>query len=63
MDAAKLKPHQTMAISLHKGSIVLTPLDTYEAVTLDAMLLGVTPENVGGEFAWGGDVGAEVVHD
>ncbi len=62
MDAAKLKPNQTMIISLEKGSIVLTPAKN-DGLTLDSMLKNVTPEKVRGEAGWGEDVGAEVIHD
>lgn len=61
LNAARLKPNQTMAISLQNDSIVLTPLKDQEEITLDSMLKGVTPELVGGEFDWGQDIGAEDV--
>jgi antitoxin MazE len=63
MSAAKVKPNQTMTISLMGGSIVLTPLEDVEGITLDTMLMGVTPENAHSEFPWGEDVGAEKIHD
>lgn len=62
ISAAKVKPNQTMTISLMGSSIVLTPLESMEDITLNSMLAGVTPESVQGEFAWGDDVGAEKVH-
>lgn len=63
MDAAKLLPNQSMAISLHNNTIVLTPLRENESITLDSMLNGVTPEMVSGEYDWGQDKGAEVISD
>lgn len=61
LNAANLKPNQTMAISLQNDSVVLTPLRDEAEPTLDSMLKGVTPENVHGEIDWGQDVGAELV--
>jgi antitoxin MazE len=62
ISAAKIKPNQTMTISLMGSSIVLTPLDDEEDITLDTMLTGVTPQSVQGEFEWGDDLGAEKIH-
>ena len=59
IEAAHLQLNQPLAVSLHGKSIVLTPVDAPEEVKLAEMLAGVTPAQVGGEFAWGGDVGAE----
>ena len=61
MNAAKLSQNQTMSISLHDDSIVLTPLKEQEEITLDSMLKGVTPKLVGGEFGWGHDIGVELI--
>ena len=63
IDAAHLKPEQPMAISLKGRSIVLTPVSEEDDFTLEAMLKGVTPENVHPEVDWGEDVGAEIIDD
>ncbi|MDP3992914.1 MAG: AbrB/MazE/SpoVT family DNA-binding domain-containing protein [bacterium] len=55
--AARLGENSRLEISLRGRSIVLTPVS--EEHTLEAMLAGVTPEAVGGEFDLGTDVGAE----
>jgi antitoxin MazE len=62
IDAAKLKPNQTMVISLKKNAIILTPAKKNDDFTLDSMLKGVTPQKVQGETDWSQDVGAEVIH-
>ena len=62
IEEVRLKPKQTMIITISDGSIVLTPLNTEQGLTLDSMLVGVTPELVRGEFNWGEDIGAEKIH-
>ena len=59
---AKLKANQTMAISLKGDTIILTPVKDEHEITLETMLAGVTPEQVGGEYVWGDDIGAEIIH-
>jgi antitoxin MazE len=59
LEAAHIEPGQPLRVTLEGKSIVLTPVDEPERVTLDELLEGVTPENVHGEFDWGPDVGAE----
>jgi antitoxin MazE len=61
--AAKLKDNQLLTVSLNGQSIILTPVKPTNEFTLEKMLEGVTPENVHGEFAWGPDVGAEIIDD
>lgn len=63
IDAVHLAPNQAMSVSIQKGSILLTPVLGNEDFTLESMLRGVTPDLVGGEFAWGGDVGLERIDD
>src|SRR5258706_13032615 len=46
IDAARLRPDQTLSISLQGKSIVLTPVNNEDNFTLDTMLKGVTPENL-----------------
>jgi len=59
VDAAHLKLNQPPIVSLKGKSIVLTPVNEPEEVTLESLLRGVTPSQVGGETDWGAGVGAE----
>jgi antitoxin component of MazEF toxin-antitoxin module len=59
VDAAHLKLNQPLAVSLKGKSIVLTPINEPEEVTLESLLKDVTPSQIGGEPDWGVDVGAE----
>lgn len=61
--AAKLKLDQELIVSLSGQSIVLTPLQPNNELTLEKMLVGVTPENVHSEIDWGDDVGVEIIND
>lgn len=58
VQAAKLHINQPLNVLLQDDSIVLTPVKDDE-LTLESMLRGVTPDQVGGELGWGEDVGAE----
>jgi antitoxin component of MazEF toxin-antitoxin module len=58
VEAAHLKLNQPLIVSLKGKSVVLTPVSEEKKITLDTLLAGVTPEQVG-EFQWGADVGAE----
>jgi antitoxin MazE len=59
MQAAHLELNQPLVVSLQGTSIVLTPLDEPEEISLNSLLEGVTPDVVNGEIEWGYDVGAE----
>lgn len=59
MQAAHLKLNQPLVVSLQGTSIVLTPQDESEEISLDSLLEGVTPALVNGEMEWGHDIGAE----
>ena len=61
--AANLKLDQELIVSLNGQSIVLTPLQPQNSLTLEEMLKGVTPENVHSEINWGTDVGVEKIND
>lgn len=65
LDEVKLRPGQSVAINLSGASIVLTPVkdDTNRLPSLAELLLGVTPDKVGGEYNWGADQGHEKVDD
>jgi antitoxin MazE len=56
--AAKIRLNQPLIVSLQDNSILLTPVEDKE-LTLEVMLEGVTPDQIGGEINWGEDVGAE----
>ena len=58
VQAAKLHINQPLSVVLQDDAIVLTPVKDSE-LTLESMLRGVTPDQVGGELDWGEDVGAE----
>ncbi len=58
VQAAKLHINQPLSVVLQDDAIVLTPVKDSE-LTLESMLRGVTPGQVGGELDWGEDVGAE----
>jgi len=59
VDAAHLKLNQPLAVSLKGKSIVLTPVNESEDITLESLVKDVTPSQVGGEADWGNDVGTE----
>lgn len=59
VEAAHLKLNQPLAVSLQGNSIVLTPINEAKAISLQALLDGVSPARVGGEFDWGNDIGLE----
>lgn len=59
--AARLHDDQQLSVSLRGRSIILTPLNTEEDLTLKSMLRGVTPKDVHGEVDWGMNVGAETI--
>jgi antitoxin component of MazEF toxin-antitoxin module len=58
-EAAHIEVGQALEVSLRGRSIVLTPLPEKPTVTLESMLRGVTPTEVGSETDWGNEVGAE----
>ena len=58
VQAAKLHINQPLSVVLQDDAIVLTPVKDSE-LTLESMLRGVTPGQVGGELDWGEDVAAE----
>jgi antitoxin MazE len=59
VQAAKLYLNQPLIITLQDDSIVLTPVKKDAGLTLESMLEGVTPDQIGGELDWGDDAGAE----
>jgi antitoxin MazE len=63
LEAANIAVNQELRVTLEGRSIVLTPVEAPERVTLEMLLEGVTPEKVHGEFDWGEDVGAERWYD
>lgn len=59
IEAAHLQLNQELEVTLQGRSIVLTPVEKAEGTKLAALLKGVTPEKVGGELDWGGNLGRE----
>jgi antitoxin MazE len=59
MQAANVHLNQPLIVTLQGNSIVLTPQVDENRLSLEVMLKGVTPDQVGGELDWGEDVGAE----
>lgn len=59
VDAANWNRNQELDIQLRGNSVVLTPVKSKNEPSLDALLKGVTPAKIGGEFDWGGDIGVE----
>lgn len=62
LEAAHLHLDQEVEVTMDGQSIVLTPLKPAR-VTLDEFLKDATPENIGGEYDWGEDVGLERWYD
>lgn len=60
LQAARFEPNQTVKISIHGQSIVLTPAKDAVIPSLDDLLKDITPENKHGEYDWGQPVGKEV---
>jgi antitoxin MazE len=61
LDQANLETGQLVLIDMRGSSIVLTPVRTSptKLPALADLLEGVTPEQVGGEFDWGPELGQE----
>ena len=53
LEAPNISLNQELRVTLEGKSIVLTPIEVPERVTLGMLLKGVTPENVHGEFDLG----------
>ncbi|MEX0934493.1 MAG: AbrB/MazE/SpoVT family DNA-binding domain-containing protein [Candidatus Saccharimonadales bacterium] len=60
MDAAHLRLNDPLEIDVQNRSIVLTPTKKQPRKTLDDLLRGVTPAEVGGEYDWNVPVGKEI---
>jgi antitoxin MazE len=61
LERANIQPDQELEVTIEGRSIVLTPVDAPERITIDEMLEGATREIVGGEFGWGADIGREQI--
>lgn len=61
IEAAHLQLGQSVVVNLRGSSIVLTPIKAVpsELPSLQRLLDGVTPAQVGGELYWGPDQGHE----
>ncbi|WP_318385281.1 AbrB/MazE/SpoVT family DNA-binding domain-containing protein [Enterobacter sp.] len=60
MEAASLNVDDTLDIAVEDGRIILIPVKT-KAYSLDALLAGITPENVHEKADFGGPVGKELL--
>lgn len=60
IEKARLQLNEELALSVQGRSVILTPVKKKKSFTLQDMLKGVTPEDVGGEYDWGPPVGKEV---
>ena len=58
VEAVKVRINQPLAVTIKGRSIILTPVETEP--TLAELLMGVTPEIIGGEMDWGPNVGREL---
>ena len=59
VEAAHIQVNQQLEVTIKGNAIVLTPIAEKKKKTLESMLAGVTPQNIGGELDWGEDIGAE----
>ena len=59
LEAARITINQELRVTVEGKSIVLTPIELPERITLEMLLDGVTPEVIRGEFDLGQDVGTE----
>ena len=62
VDELGLRDDSNIEINSNGTTITLRPISSGE-LTLEALLEGMTPDNVNGEFGWGPDVGAERWYD
>ncbi len=55
----KLKAGEQVSVEVNNDSIIIRAIRKRRSWSLDALLEGVRPESVGGEFPWGRPVGKE----
>ncbi|OAT25840.1 MazE family programmed cell death antitoxin [Buttiauxella ferragutiae ATCC 51602] len=60
MQAASLNVDDTVDISVEDGRIVIVPVKTKE-YSLDALLAGITPDNIHEKVDFGAPVGKELI--
>lgn len=60
IEEAGLNMDEPLEITIKGRSVILTPTNKRKKITLENMLKGVTPEDVGGEYDWGPPVGKEI---
>lgn len=60
LSAAKLHVDATVEVREEKGRIVIEPVQT-EEYDLDALIAGITPENIHAEVSFGAPVGKEAL--
>ncbi len=59
VEAAQLKINQPLEVTIKDKSVILTPITDSSAISIDALLKGVSPDKINGEIDWGEDIGAE----
>lgn len=59
VEAAQLKINQPLEVTVKDKSVILTPITNSSAISIDALLKGVSPDKINGEMDWGEDIGAE----
>jgi antitoxin MazE len=59
LDAAGLKPDDPVEVREENGRIVIEPVRK-AAIDIEALIDGITPENLHGETDWGPAVGKEI---
>ena len=59
LEEVHLSPNQQVEVNIENGKIILTPIPDTRPITLEQLLVNVTPELIGGEIFWGEDSGAE----
>ena len=60
IEAAHLQLNDPLEVTIKGKSIILTPAKKKPPITLQALLSGVKPEDVSGEYNWGEPAGKEL---
>ena len=60
LKAAHIHIGQDLAVSLHRGAIVLTPMINADEQSLESLVNRITPSNIHTEIDWGEPKGKEI---